>query len=224
MLPLIFALAIMAAFVLTAPVYAQDEVPAETPVEAPAEIPAEGAGTEEAPATGELTPVLEEAADAGVTLVDETGEPLALATEDAAEALAGGDPWYKVGTTTYYFKFPGGCGATPNCQESPTPIELALTNINNTGVLPSDGFIYVEAGTYTDSVLVNASAPGSIYKGLKGFIGTVVNGVPTAVLNHRFNINSVESGFTIKGFEINYNINTAGIYIVNSKGTIRSRM
>ncbi len=40
--------------------------------------------------------MLEEAADAGVTLVDESGEPLALATEEAAGALAGGDPWYKV--------------------------------------------------------------------------------------------------------------------------------
>ncbi len=111
MLPAIILITLVAAFIFTAPVYAQDEVPpepapeeapAETEVEAPAEIPAEPAGTEETP-NEDLSPVLEEAAESGVTLVDETGEPLALATEEAAEALAGGDPYYKVGTVTYYF-------------------------------------------------------------------------------------------------------------------------
>ncbi len=41
----------------------------------------------------ELAPILEDAAETGVTLVDESGEPLPLAVEETAEVLASGDPW-----------------------------------------------------------------------------------------------------------------------------------
>lgn len=200
-LPVIILMVLLAALFLTAPVYAQDEVPLEVPPEvvpeeapfkAPAETPAEIAG------------VLEEAAEAGVTLVDGSGEPLTLPTEEAAQALAGGDPWYKIGTTTYNF----------------ASIQAAIDSLAVNG-LPSDGMIYVEAGIYPENVLVLATAPGSIYKGFKGLIGTVVDGEPKVELNGYILVNTVESGFTIKGFDVNANPNAGAIHIINSKGTIK---
>ncbi len=66
--------------------------------------------------------------------------------------------------------------------------------------------IYVEADTYPGIVNINASAPGSIYKGLKGLIGTIVDGDPEVELNGSIRVDAVESGFTIKGFEVNGNV------------------
>ncbi len=149
--------------------------------------------------------MLEEAADAGVTLVDETGEPLALATEEAAEALAGGDPWYKIGAVTY------------NLRHNTGRLSIVIA-VNG---LPSDGMIYVNAGIYPELVTVDATAPGSIYKGFKGLIGSSMDGIPDVELNGYIYVNSVESGFTIKGFDVNANWANGGIHIINSKGTIK---
>lgn len=213
-LPLIAVLALLAAFVFTAPVYAQDEVP-------PEEVP-----TEEVPAE-ELAPVLEEAAESGVTLVDETGEPLALPSEEAVESLAGGDPWYKVGATTYRFLtgvFPNTCAnlfpGDLNCQESATPIYAALTYIRTDTGLPSDGKIYVEAGSYPDSLYVDA-VTYPVYAGFKGFIGTVVDGLPATILTAgRIRVRNCTSGFTVTGFEINANSTMGGIIVHDCVGTI----
>lgn len=216
LLPLFVALAIMAAFILTAPVYAQDEIqPGEAPPEEP--VPVE-----------ELAPVLEEAADAGVTLVDESGEPLPLAEAETAEALAGGDPYYKVGTTTYHFVFIGQCAILypgevfPYCQESTQPITAAINYIPTSG-LPSDGMIYVEAGNYVELPVINGLAVDPEFNYLKGLIGTVVDGIPQVNLTGDIWINNVDLGFTIKGFNIiaNHGDPFAGIYIMDSTGAVK---
>ncbi len=257
LLPVIIALSLLAAFVITAPVFAQDELPPEEPVpteiipvveenpivepappevapleetvpveEAPVEeeLPpvVEGAISEGVPAAIEevLAPALEEAANAGVTFVDEIGIPVSPTTEDGAQTLTSGDPWYKVGTTTYYFMKPGGCGALPNCQESATPIQLAVTNIATTG-LPSDGKIYVAADSYSDSIFIDANA-NPIYAGFKGFIGAVVDGAPAVILTSgRIRMEGCTTGFTVTGFEINVSSSLAGIYVDDCVGVIK---
>lgn len=216
-LPAVILMALLAALFLTAPVYAQDEVPPEVP---PEELP------EEAP-PDELAPVLEEAAEAGVVLADESGEPLPLAEADTAEVLAGGDPYYKVGTTTYHFVFPGECAILypgevyPYCQEDPQPIQAAIDYIPTSG-LPSDGMIYVEAGNYVELPTI----PGygdPLYHSLKGLIGTVEDGVPQVNLIGDIWVNNVDLGFTIKGFNIIAQANDpfAGIYIMDSAGPVK---
>ncbi len=226
-LPLIAALALLAAFALTAPVYAQDEAPAEpvpeeAPAETPFEVPADPAGTEEAPPTEELAPVLEEAAETGVTLVDESGEPLALPSEEAAEVLTGGDPWYKVGTTTYHFMKVGFCGALPNCQKSATPINLALDYIVSTTGLPSDGYIHVEADNYTDYIQRDAASE-PVLSGFKGFIGETdpVTHEPLVNLAAVIRMYNCTKGFTVTGFNITYNTSYAGITLDGCTGPVK---
>lgn len=173
----------------------------------------------------ELTPALEAAAEAGVTLVDGSGEPLALTTEEAADVLATGDPWYKVGAITYRF-FPtigGDCSGYPvgTCWISDTPIQAAIDQIPSTG-LPSDGMIYIEAGNYAETLSIN-NLTSPVYKGLKGLIGAVVGEIPLVNLTGTISINAVDLGFTIKGFNITANAGNpgAGISITDSKGAVK---
>ncbi|NTW08536.1 MAG: hypothetical protein HGA28_03090, partial [Anaerolineaceae bacterium] len=179
------------------------------------EVPVEETSAED------LAPVLEAVADADLTLVDQYGETLALASNEVAAALTSGDPYYKVGTTTYYFKFPGQCGSTPNCFEHPMPISDAISHISTTG-LPSDGMIYIEEGLYTEQVYIDADIT-PIYSGLKGLIGTVVDGVPQVKLTGNIWIKGIDLGFTLKGFDITSVEDDpyAGIAIDNSVGTIK---
>ncbi len=220
MLPAIITLALLAAFLLTAPVFAQDEIlpkspPAEDPiaeevppVEEPTveEVPEEVLVEASAETPAEIAGALEDASEAGVVLVDETGEPLALVTEEAAETMAGGDPWYKVGTVTYHFLsgvLPNTCAnlypteVYPYCQENPHPIQAAINYVPTSG-LPSDGFIYIEAGTYTDYPTINGLGD-PLYNNLKGLIGTVVDYVPQVNLTGDIWVNNVEPGLHHQG-------------------------
>ena len=207
-IPLVFALALLAVFVLSTPVFAQDEVPppdaapteviteaAPTPEVAPTEPPPEIIPTEalvvetavpEVTPTGvapadlssevakepvedaggaptvvtepaDLAPVLDAVADAGLTLVDGSGEPFTLATSDAAEVLVLPDPWFMVGTVKHSY----------------TNIMDAVNAVAG-GLIPSDGFIHVDAGDlYDQGVTINGS---NIYLAkLKGITGPVIN-------------------------------------------------
>ncbi len=196
---IIIALSSLAAIFFVSPVNAQDEQPPQ-PEEAPAEVVVDSEEVEP-----ELAPILEAAEEAGVTLVDGSGEPLALASEEAAAALEGGDPWYKVGTVTFNF----------------VTIQAAIDSIAANG-LPSDGLIHVEAGTYTENVSVDADTV-AILNGFKGITSTVLDGAPEANLSGYIYINSVNLGFTIKGFKITATADApyAGIKVLNSVGTLK---
>lgn len=216
MLITIAALSLTAVSLMTTPAFAQDEQPPQ-PEEIPAEVVVDSPPSE-------LAPALEAVSQAGVTLADGNGEPLALATDEAAEALAGSDPYYKVGTVTYHFikTGTGDCSAYPvgTCWISDTPIERAIQEIPNTG-LPSDGLIYVEGGTYIDIPNISGLA-NPIYRGVKGLIGEVSNGLPLVILGNDIMVDNVDLGFTIKGFNITANIGpTSGIWMDSTKGTIK---
>lgn len=230
MLTACILLALLAAFVLTSPVYAQDEAPSEVPPEVvPEEILAEELAPAEVPVEvpGEVAGILDEASEAGVTLVDESGEPLAFATEEAAEALASGDPWYKIGTGKYIFVLsPAICpdplpAGVVYCEASTTPIQAAVTQIGTTG-LPSDGLIYIEADTYPNDNLNIVVASDPILAGFKGFIGEVVDGLPGVIMTFgRIHVEGVTSGFTVTGFDISTSTIYAAISIADSSGPIK---
>jgi hypothetical protein len=189
-------------------------VDATVPGEDAVEVPVEETSAED------LAPVLEAVADAGLTLVNETGEPLALSTEQAAQTLSTGDPYYTTAAGKYMFVLsPATCpgtlpAGTVYCAASATPIQAAVNYISTSG-LPSDGMIYIEGGNYTENISVDASTE-DILKGLKGLIGEVVDFDPKVKLAGNIWINEVDLGFKIKGF----NLDDGHLVIANSLGTI----
>jgi len=259
MLPFIIALSLLAAFIITTPVFAQDELPPEAPV--PTEIipvveenpivepapletapPEEVVQVEEVPVEEELPPVVEEAAseevipaiedelvpaleeitevmvDAGLELVDENGEPLSLASEEAFELVANSDPYYKAGSIYIGWSAGGTCPAIvlpANCHTgSLNPLTDAVNNFSIDGGF---GAIYVEAGAYSGVIVINA------IPNLSGLIGATdpATKEPLANLNGRIWVENMNAGFTISGFDIDYSTSLAGIYLINNVGTVK---
>jgi hypothetical protein len=160
-------------------------------------------------ASAEITALLAVLAEEDVVLVDASGEELAMASIETNEAIVNGDPWWKVGTTTYMTQFPGGCPAgTLNitCWESTTPINLALTKIRDLDLLPSDRILHIEAGTYTDTINLDGTS-GNLGL-LKGIVGVPsVEGAYTVHMTSTITIHHILSGFTLSGFDTDSNIN-----------------
>ena len=185
---------------------APEEVALEVPVE---EMPAE-----------DLAPVLEAVADAGLVLVNDTGVPLALSTEETAQTLSSGDPYYTTAAGKYMFVLsPATCpgtlpAGTVYCEVSATPIQAAINYIPTSG-LPSNGMIYIEGDEYTENIVINGAST-AILKGLKGLIGEVVDYDPKVRLTGDIAIHNIDLGFTIKGF----NLVDGNLIIGNTKGTI----
>lgn len=219
---LALALTLLVTALLVTPVFAQDETPTEVPTET-AGIETEPTPEAEVPPTEEAVgevPVPEETpvetpaaalADAGLTLVDGGGEPLVMASEEAAGALAAGEVWIKIGTTTHVFN---------NIQEAVDYIQ-----INN--VVPSDGTIHVDgAATFTDQVvLIDGSVNASLNK-IKALIGGVSTTTfqPNVTLTGTSNITiqnmTYGTGFLLSGFNIQPTIGS-GIEVWNSSGPLR---
>lgn len=209
---LTLALALLAAAIFASPVLAQDEIPTEVPAEPipvveetpPSEVPP----AEELPA--EATP-LEALAKEGLTLVDGGGEPLALASEEAAGALAAGDIWFKVGTVLHNF----------------TSIQEAVDYIRDNNVVPSDGTIHVDgAATFSDQVVViDGTASASVNK-----IKALVGGVSTTTFQPNVTLDGTSSitiqnmtygtGFLLSGFNIQ-TTNNFGIQVLDSSGPVQ---
>ena len=207
-----------------------EEPPAEeTPEEElPAEEPAQGTDPDENPA-GEQNPESEpeatEPADesedtneeaenpADIVLVDEEGEPLVMASEEAAESLASPDPYFVSGGVTYsFYTSAGACGGAANCFDGlSNAIQAAVDYIQANGTTPDDGSIYVEKGTYTGDVTLNGALPN--LGSLTGLIGLPTNGVyPT--IKGALSILNFSHGFTLSGFNV-----TKGVSIKNSAGS-----
>ncbi len=124
-------------------------VPTEAPVETPAEI-------------------IAAAADNGVTLVDEEGNPLVMADEETSELLETGDPYYISvygtrdllnngwATRPVYEAWvePGGScipsnsSRTVNCHYDANPIQAAII------AAPAGRVVHIEAGDYTADDLI----------------------------------------------------------------------
>lgn len=218
MLPIALIFAALAVFASTSPAFAEDQPP--QPETTPTEVVSVSPEEEVAPDVVEEIPV--EVTTEELSLSTDPGEEAASTAEEPIElALSRGDPWFKVGTTTYSFKFPGTCGSTPNCTESTTPIQAAVDYLRVHSLTPSDGIIHVESGIYTDDVVVYGDTY-PILSNLRGFVAPVVNYLPSATINGGgFYIRSCKLGFTISGFSINSPANADGIVLNSCAGTVK---
>lgn len=164
-----------------------------------------------------------------IVLSDENGEPLDMASQESADAVASGDPWWISGGVKYAVVFSeGDCpsdtvyGST--CWANDYPIEHALSLIDGNNLVPSDGKLYVEAGNYSDNVVIDGSSGNGNLSGLTGLIGS---GSGTITLTGSINISNTTSGFTLSGFTVNGAVsldNNSGslyledLYISNENG------
>ena len=196
----------------SAPEVAQE---VETPVEVDEEVSAEDQPSDEN--------------DAQVVLSDENGEPLDMASQESADAVSTGDPWWISDGVKYAVVFnEGDCpsdtiyGST--CWANEKPIEYALSLIDGNNLVPTDGKLYVEEGDYTDDVIIDGSSGNGNLSGLKGLIGS---GSGVVTLTGSINISNTTSGFTLSGFTVNGSIsldNNSGsltlkdLYISNDSG------
>ena len=188
----------------------------ETPTEASAETPA----VDET--------VTEENTDETVVISDENGEALDLASQESADIIASSDPWWMVGTTKYMVVL--NAGDCPDgtldstCWANEHPIEHALYLIDTNGWVPSDGKLYVEAGDYSDTVVIDGSSGNGNLSTFKGLVGA---GSGTVTLTGSISISNTTAGFTLSGFSVIGSIsldNNSGslylddLYIQNDSG------
>lgn len=208
---LILTAILAAAFLLTTPVFAQDEVPPapeETPVEVtPAEEPApvEEAPVVEAPAE---EPPEEEAAPEIVPL-DGNGEALSLATQEAAEALADPDPWFAC-TIDNILPADGKC--------TYATIAAALADYAGRG---GSGPIYVEAGVYAVGAIEISNAAHPNLTGIMADTGlTSANVTLNFGAGASLYVHDTISGFTLKGMNITGDFSDALLFFQDNTGAL----
>jgi hypothetical protein len=125
----------------------------------------------------------------------------------------------------------GGCGSLGPCVESSTPIQTAIDYLNGTdanspwyltgGATPDDGTIYVEAGTYTEDVIIDglhwnggANTPAALTLSGASSGTTILDG---SVFIANMNIFTL-SGFTV--VDADHSENPTGIVAVANTGTL----
>ena len=197
-----------------------------SPETTPEEIPGEEAiiettpeeNPEEIEGTSEAETIVEEAEPAvDIVVVDETGEPLALASEEAAQELAVPDPYFTSGGIKYsFYQAVGACAGAANCMDGlANPIQAAIDYIQANGTTPDDGSIYVEKGTYTGAVTVNGSL--AHMSSLTGLIG-ISSGGAFPTINGTLTLTGLpNNGFTLSGFNV-----TGGVTIKDSSASPES--
>jgi hypothetical protein len=231
LLSLALLLALLAAATMPLSAFAQDEVP--PPVEPSAvEVPpadepvVADAPVVDAPPAEEITlpEVLEQLPEgADLVVLDEGGEALLLATQEAAEVVAAADPFFWDGTQYVGYSETGVCAAQVTvCNTSATPLQAAIDAFRDSST--ATGSIYVAAGTYSADVYINGSN-GNL-KNLTGLIGegsgaTNLNGdLKLRYLNIGTNVFTFQ-GFTLTNGDLEALYNTATLNITDiqqSKG------
>ena len=233
----VITMALLVLLVMPSPVFAEGEEPPTEPVvteTAPTEeVPVEPVATEPAPSdelpAEEVLPVetveevVEVLAENNAILIDENGEIIPLASEEAAVVLENPDPYIVRGGTTYRFLAVGGCAAYPGelgvtCFESATPIQDAI-NYSVDGET-----IFIEAGTFVEELDINKSIT------LQGSAGTVIQGFNSMAADFGTknpiilvygNANVVLDNITVDGMGLgNTNYQYIGIAFHNAGGTV----
>ena len=193
---LTLTLVLVAAMLLTTPVFAQDEVP-PAPEEAPAEVapveelaPVEEAPVEE-PAPLEEAPAEEPAPE--IVPLDGNGEALSLASQEAADALAEPDPWFA-------------CTVDVDGICSYAGANSLNTALSNYAVMGGSGAIYLEGGTHT--VSANVVIDGATFAHLTGIMAETGESSATVNLDlgaFYLTATNLANGFTLKGMNISGN-------------------
>jgi hypothetical protein len=181
------------------------------PVEATSEEAVEISSDAESSDVPEIDIVNDET---NVEIVDEGGDPIDFTSQESAELIGGGDPYWKVGTKYYSVVesesecYSGTSVTAGTCWVSGTPIATALEKIEE-GLLPTDHKLYVLAGSYSGDLNIS----GTYLSQLNGLIG--VNGSANTTIIGNVSLNGNNGGFTLSGFTI-----TGGVQINDSVGNI----
>ena len=129
-------------------------------------------GLEDEEAT--VAETVEKLADAGAQLLDENGEPLSLASQEAADALAGdtSDPFYFDSGLSAWVGYtdPGGSCANrvsaANCHETTTPVQDSVDGAVAAGATD----IYIVTGdskTFAEDLVMDAATDGFTLMAIK---------------------------------------------------------
>ena len=141
--------------------------------------------------------------EADVIMVDENGDALDLASQESAEAIASSDPWWIAGGLKYAVvaldkDCPEGTTLGSTCWKDTNPITYALQQID-TGLVPTDGKLYVLEGSYEEDVTIDGGSGNGYLSGLKGLIGA---GSGSVTLTGNVSVSNTTLGFTLSGFTI----------------------
>ena len=230
----LIAITLLALLVLSGTAFAEGEEPPVVPTEEPSAVAVEAppadeeAGPAEAPAAAEeplataegsntpLEPAAVEtevpAIEAQVVVVDITGEPMDMASQESAQVIAAADPYFTVGLFTYRFSeamdycvFPfdlAYCFDGDTAFNVTDAIQDTIDYIrDNPLTIPTDGNIYVEKAIYGHDVTIDA-ATYPVLSTLKGLIG-IASGGEFPTINGIITVSNLLTGFTLSGFTIN---------------------
>lgn len=214
-LPIVF----IASLLVATRVFA-DDGPLTPPVPVFDPLPVTPADT--APVIVEQTAPTDPAPEAPVA--DPVQDPLPVQQVDAAPVipvdpadqalLTGGgevDPYFTVGLTTYTFT-PSDCDPLGGVTPCSNPLQAAVDYIRVHALIPTDGFIHVEAGTLNNQgVTVDGSLPNlNSLKGITGHLNPVTL-APDAILANTVDpgsyiyVTNKTNGFTISSLGISSN-------------------
>ena len=96
--------------------------------------------------------IIQAADENNLTLVDASGNPLSMAAEETIELLETGDPFFWSTTNSRwegYTNSGSGCPGIVFCIPNPNPFQAAIN------AAPVGATIYVEAGSYTENVIID---------------------------------------------------------------------
>jgi len=144
-----------------------------------------------------------------IILTDSNGEPLALASQAAAQVLSGSDPFFWDGAQWVGYTTTGiGCPENVVCQQSDTPFQTAVS------AAPAGTTIYVAQGHYDEDVTISQSNVS--------FVGFSTIDVPLAFEA----LTPVSAGYaTVRSITLNADFGTtSGVYantvFVNAGGKL----
>ena len=223
----------------SAPAVVATQPPAADTSVAPADTSAPSADTSVAPADTSVAPVDTSVAPTDTTVaptdtstlvgsvptgtsvvvLDATGTPVPLATQQAATVLSTGDPYFTIGSTTYGFTSAVSCPANVNnciSTGSSTPIQDAINYLAGLNAAPDDGNIYVEAGSYAEDVMID----GTSWMSTPASLGLIGAGSGSTSLNGYIVISNMND-FTLQGFTVSGDSSNGTYVSANSnKGTL----
>lgn len=136
--------------------------------------------SEMTPQSEEISEIVEMMADEGMTLVDETGSPLPMASTETSQILENSDPFFWDGTKWVGYTVSGsGCPTNVTCIASATPFQAAVTAAS---ALTVDTTIYVATGTYNEDVVISSTKLLSF----AAFNSVTVDGTNVSITNPGF--------------------------------------
>jgi hypothetical protein len=161
-----------------------------------------------------------------MTLVDSSGQPMNLASQESAAAMVAGDPWWISGGIKYAvvlpptpesglpagFYCPPGTTYGITCTENSAPINEALRIIDTNNLVPTDGILNVESGNFSDVVVIDGLSGNGKLASLKGLLGL---GPTVSNLTGSISVSNTLYGFTLSGFTVD-----GGVSFENNTGNL----